>query len=184
VAGFGVRAAFSFLRLRDQPMGTRPRVRGSNSAFTFYLYPADTTLGWRVIRRVTAAQGVAKLAAGQWREVFDEYGNHWGYQVVANFRTDQELPSGASSSSITVREMLLNAGVFFPNGKSRTAGMTEDKRISRKHPISGKKLAPEDAVERARAKVSQWPHPASRIDDGTGAPRYGDLAVRVYPKIA
>lgn len=163
-------------------MGTRPRIRVSNDAYCFYLYPADTTLGWRVIRRVTLACGTYKAISGQWREVHDEHGNHWGYQVVANFKTDAELPSGASSSSITVREMELNAFTVLKYGKSQTAGMSEDDRISRRHYKSGRKLAPEDAVERAVAKVRQWPFPASRVDDGSGAAVFGDRAVRAYPR--
>jgi len=48
--------------------------------------------------------------------------------------------------------------------------MREDQRISRKHPKSGKDLPPEDAIERAQAKVNEWPL------------MHRDRAVRVYPK--
>jgi len=133
------------------------------------LYPPDTTLGWRVIRQVSQAQALKKLACGQWRAVNDEQGNFLGYQVLATFKTDNELPSGASSTSITVNECELNAGL---RGKSRTWGMNEEDRISRRHPTSGKALPPEDAIERAIAKVREWPLP------------HGDRAVRAYPKPA
>ncbi len=102
-------------------------------------------------------------------------GNHVGYQVLANLTKDEDLPSGASSSSITASECELNCG------KSRTVGLPEDKRISRRTRM-GRALPPEDAVERAQAKVRMWPHSASRIDNGRGDPVYGDRAVRVYPK--
>ena len=144
------------------------------------VYPAETSLGWRVIRHVSAQEAGEKLASGEWREVLDEQGNFWGCQVLATFSKDQDLPSGASSSSITVNECFLNAGL---GGRSRTAGMPEEKRISRRS-AEGKALPPEDAIERAREKVRQWPWPASRIDDGSGAAVYGDRAVRCYPKPA
>ena len=124
------------------------------------VYPAETSLGWRVIRHVPATEAREKLATGEWREVYDEHQSFLGCQILANFKVDQELPSGASSTSITVRECLLNAGIRETSRgvvlglKSRTAGMTEDERISRKNKF-GKPLPPEDAVERARAKVKE-----------------------------
>jgi len=142
------------------------------------VYPPDTSLGWRVIYHVSKPQAAAKLASGEWREVYDEHGNFMGCQVLATFKQDEELPSGASSSSITVSECELNAGL---GGRSHTVGMPEDRRISRRNQV-GRALPPEDAVERAQAKVNQWPWPASRIDDGSGQPVYGDRAVRCYPK--
>jgi hypothetical protein len=144
------------------------------------VYPPDTSLGWRVIYMVSALKAAERLAAGVWREVYDEYGSFWGCQVVANFGKDEAILSGASSTSITVSELELNAGL---RGKSRTVGLSEEQRIARING-KGKPLPPEDAIERAQAKVKQWPYPASRIDDGRGEPKYGDRAVRVYPKAA
>jgi hypothetical protein len=144
------------------------------------VYPPDTSLGWRVIRQVTPAKAAENLAAGRWREVYDEHGNFWGCQLLLSFKTDQDMQSGASSPSITVSECELNAGL---RGSSHTAGLPEEKRISR-HSQTGKALPPEDAIERAIEKVKQWPWPASRIDDGTGIAVFGDRAVRVYPKSA
>jgi hypothetical protein len=135
------------------------------------VFPADTTLGWRVIRMVSVQVALGKLALGVWREVHDEHGNFQGCQVLATVKSDSELPSGASSTSITVNECELNAGL---GGRSRTAGLPEDKRISRfrttDHGILP--LPPEDAIERAQAKVKEWTKPHS------------DKAVRVYPKSA
>ena len=105
-----------------------------------------------MIYHVSKEQASRKLANGEWREVYDEHGNYWGCQVLANFKKDEDLPSGATSTSITVRECMLNAGL---GGRSRTAGMSEEKRISRKSGF-GKSLPPEDAVERAAEKVKEF----------------------------
>lgn len=140
--------------------------RAQSSERCISVYPADTTLGWRVIKMVSAQLAMAKLALGVWREVHDEHGSFQGCQVLATVKSDSELPSGASSTSITVNECELNAGL---GGKSRTAGLSEDKRISRFR-TDGKALPPEDAIERAEAKVREWTE------------LHGDRAIRVYPK--
>ncbi len=126
--------------------------RESNGDRSVPVYPVDTTLGWRVISHVTKAHASEKMARGEWREVHDEHGNFWGCQMLANFKKDEDLPSGASSTSITVNECFLNAGL---GGKSRTARMTEDERLSRKDGF-GHPLPPEDAVERAQTKVAEF----------------------------
>jgi len=107
-------------------------------------------------------------AEGKLREVQDEHQNFLGYQLISNFKTDNDLPSGVSSTSITVTECVLNAGL---GGYSRTLGMGEEERISRKS-REGKQLPPEDAIERAIEKVKEWPL------------MHGDRAVRCYPKPA
>lgn len=116
------------------------------------LYPAETSLGWRVIGTTTRERGREKLVSGEWREVYDEHGNFWGYQVLANFKKDEDLPSGTTSTSITVLECILNAEGL---RASRTAGLPEEKRISRKSKC-GVPLPPEDAIERAVAKVAEF----------------------------
>jgi hypothetical protein len=142
------------------------------------VFPADVSRGWRVVRQVTATHAFEKVTLGKWREVFDDGGNFLGCQVLATFRTDQDLPSGASSTSITWREAMLYAGL---GGESRTIGMNEDQRITRQNLVS-RSLPPEDRIERVMAKVECWPYPASRIDDGRGAPVFGDRAIRIYPR--
>jgi hypothetical protein len=147
----------------------------------FYLFPADVTLGWRVIRMVSGAMGEEKLARGEWRDVYDEKGNHIGYQLLDTFHRDRSVFSSSyrCSVTITLTEVLMNAGLF---GRSRTKGMPEQKRLARHAKDDDQKiLPPEDAIERAIVKVKLWPFPASRIDDGTGEPVYGDRAIRVYP---
>lgn len=129
------------------PRSTRRDLNGDVS-----LYPAETSLGWRVIRQVSRAEAAEKLGRGEWREVYDEHGNFRGCQALISFKKDEDLPSRRTAPSITVKECLLNAGLC---GKSRTAGMTEEQRISRKSPF-GRPLPPEDAIERAQAKVVEF----------------------------
>jgi hypothetical protein len=147
----------------------------------FYLYPAraeDT--GWRVIRLVPFSKGVQKVAAGIWKLVPDSNGNPWYFQIKANFRIDEELAEGEETAcTITARESKQHAGLF---GRSYTFGMSEAARISRPKRPDGHYPPPEDSIERAIRKVRQWPFPASRIDDGSGPPIYGDRARRAYPR--
>jgi hypothetical protein len=157
---------------------SRTQRRAEKGDHCISVYPPDTALGWRVIYYASKQRATEQLARGEWREVYDEHGNYWGCQVVANFKQDKDLPSRASSTAITASECELNAEGF---AGSRTIRLTEEQKISRKTKF-GKALPPEDAVERAIFKVAMWPFPASRIDDGTGKPAYGDRAVRCYPK--
>ena len=94
------------------------------------VFPAETSLGWRAIRTVTVARAVQKLANGEWAEVRDQQGNFLGCQVLANFKKDEDLPSGATSTSISARECVLNAMGL---RESRTARLTEQEKISRKN---------------------------------------------------
>ena len=126
--------------------------RGHAANRNFSLWSSETDYGWRVVRQISFVEGEGKVARGEWRRVADTFGNHIGYQALANFKSDEELPSGASSTSINVWECLLNAGL---GGRSRTAGLSEDERISRKTRF-GKPLPPEDDVERAQAKVTEF----------------------------
>lgn len=161
-------------------MGYRPRVRAYTAA-RYDLYPPTTTLGWRVVRKVTAAEANDALERGLWREVCNERGEFAGYQIKANFKSDEDLPSGSSLCSIAVKEMELNAGTAFRRGKSRTAGLQEDERVALRNQQTNHALPPEDAVERATEKVRLWPYPASRVDNGKGDAVFGDRAVRAYP---
>jgi hypothetical protein len=139
---------------------TRSQQRAQRGALN--LYPAETTLGWRVIGNTTALAAAEKLARGEWREVYDEHGNHLGYQILATFKTDQDLPSPSSSSSITESECELNAFAKIGWVRSFTIGMPEEKRITRgRHrnamgEYTGPVLPPEDAVERILEKVKEF----------------------------
>jgi hypothetical protein len=147
------------------------------------VYPADESSGVRVIRQVSPAFAFEKVARGLWIELFDGYGSFIGVQVIAAVKSDQDLQSGASSLTITAKEVMINAGC---RGRSRTIGMCEEQRINRRADgpnDDGHALPPEDRIERVLAKVRQWPLPASRIDDGRGKPVFGDRAIRVYPRM-
>ena len=143
------------------------------------VYSADTSLGWRIVRKVTALYAFNKVIEGKWVEIFDDIGNFYGVQIIAAVKSDQELPSGSTAATITYLELIRNAGL---EGRSRTMGRDENYRITRYSSVSSKALPPEDNIERAIAKVKQWPFPASRIDDGRGTPIYGDRAIRCYPR--
>jgi len=104
-------------------------------------------------------------------ELWDEFGRFQGYLLVEALPpTDEKLPSLISSASISANEVLANAGVL---GRSRTASLSEEDRITRRHPKTGRPMPAEDFVERAQEKVRLWTQPA---------PGRGDRAVRVYPK--
>jgi hypothetical protein len=166
-------------------MGKSRSERRASTGAILNLYPPETTLGWRIIGHTTVARAAEKVARGHWREVLYEDGSLAGFQILATFKTEDELPTnGYSPCTITESESDLNAGTKFEHGKSQTAGRPEWKRISRHARYDDKKiLAPEDAIERAVEKVRRWPWPANRAGtDEDGKPIFGDRAVRVYPK--
>jgi len=116
-----------------------------------YLFPSNTTLGWRVIRMVSMAEAEKREALGAYRRVYDGVsGDLVGFQLISPdaSRVDRDLPSMHSSASISTSEMKLNA-----EAKSFTAGMPEDLRLERR--------IPEDRVERVQRKVAVWPHVSS-----------------------
>lgn len=153
--------------------------RAAFSDRSIYVYGADTSRGWRIVQVVTPESAYKKVMEGKCSELFDDLGNFLGVQILAAVKTDQDLPSGTSTTTITARDVLYFVG---GGGKSRTIGMSEDRRITRYSPVTCKALPPEDRVERVIAKVQQWPFPASRIDSGRGPVKFGDRATRVYPR--
>lgn len=159
------------LRLRENAMGYRPRDRASSKKF--HVYAAETILGWRVVQKASGSRGDEMVARGLWREVCNEQYEHIGYQVlVPGMSKDVIMPSQPSSTGIARHEMEVNAGACMSGGGSKTAGLQEDKRISRKHLRSGKVLPPEDVVERIQAKVRVWPDVTAAKHD----------VLRVWPK--
>ena len=132
------------------------------------VFQANTTLGWHVVGYAVPSVAAQKLAAGEYREVYNESGAFLGVQMMPT-KKRLDHSSNPSSCSISLNEVKRIAG---EEGESVTINLTvrEHARIS------------EDAVERAIRKLQQWPFPASRTDDGMGEPVYGDKAVRVYPK--
>jgi hypothetical protein len=162
--------------------GKRPYHQKSTNKFL--LFAADTRFGWRVIRRVTFRLGEAKVTEWKWREILDPFKTHIGYQVISKIKPARDRRYRPLPTAITAKDAKLISGLF---GTSRTAGLSEDRRLTRHARYDEDKiLAPEDAIERAQEKVKQWPFPASRIDSGkrNSVPAFGDRATRVYPKPA
>lgn len=138
----------------------------------FMLYHSETVLGWRVIRMVNLEKGRAKVAAGEWRAIHDEFtGELIGFQPIAGEeqRGDRDMPSQYSPATISAAEMQANAGEL---GRSRTAGLAELDRIGRRDRLTGHLLPAEDFIERAVAKIRVFPN--------VGAAK-GDI-LRAWPK--
>lgn len=137
----------------------------ANSRKKYFLYPAETSLGWRVVRMVSLEQGLRKEADGCWRRVLDETTrNLIGFQLIAirSERGDRDLPTMRSSAAISKSDMELNVA------RSRTAGMDEEHRLERE--AAGR--LPEDRVERVQCKVIVYPYVNGKR---------GDI-LRVWPK--
>jgi hypothetical protein len=130
----------------------------SGSTRRFLVYGSYTTLGWRVVRHCTQARGEAMVQQGEWRRVVSrESGELIGFQLVSPDRCtkgDYDLLSMHAPAAISVSEMQVNAGC---HGRSRTRGMSEDRRLERREP--------EDAIERTMAKIAVWPLVGSRKGD-------------------
>lgn len=143
------------------------------------LYSAETNSGWRVNRMVRFDEGERMVAKGTARREMDQVGNHVGYRMIAvkEARVDLDLASQPQPVSITAKQMEMNAHTIFKDGRSRTLGLPEGKRLeraARKDP-SGHHLQPEDAIERTQRKVQVykfltgakgdilrlWPHSAA-----------------------
>lgn len=79
-----------------------------------------------------------------------------------------------STPTITLGEMYTNAGTGFPEGTSRTFGMTERQR--REAVASGKLLVEEDYIERAMVKIHDWP---SIVESEKFGPRSTPVVIEV-----
>jgi hypothetical protein len=113
------------------------------------VFPADVSRGWRVVRRASVAQCEQQADRGLWARIHDEVtGQLIGYQMLDVYgqRGDFDLESMRTQASISLRELEANAGLL---GRSKTRGLSEDRRLAR--------AVPEDAIERAQAKVRVWP---------------------------
>ncbi|HLH36017.1 MAG TPA: hypothetical protein VKX41_15195 [Alloacidobacterium sp.] len=135
----------------------------------FLVFSDNTSLGWRIIRRTSFSAGESRVEKGIWRRVYDDMSNHIGYQPFGAGPTDKEIPSRSSNPSISLREMEAFAGTAFARGKSRTAHLSESRRMER----IARKFAPEDFIERTAEKVRLWKRLAPRRED--------PLCVKVSP---
>ena len=114
----------------------------------FKIFPAEG--GYAVIRRVSRQQAEAMELREVCRREYDTVtGDLLGYRVIGVERRkmDSELPSTRTTTGISVGEMELNVL------RSRTSGFREKYRL--KMVKNGK--MPEDAIERAQAKIRVYP---------------------------
>lgn len=137
----------------------------------FLVYVGDTNLGWRIIRTTSFEKGERLVLDGRFERLFDALtGKHIAYRISGNAIHARINEARFSSTSLTERDAQAIAGLF---GKSKTAGMSEEMRLTRTCPRTGKHLATEDFIERAAARVEAYTSSANVR---------GDLALRVYPK--
>lgn len=147
--------------------GTTRSQRHARSGVWINVYPFNITLGLKVVDLVKPMKAAEQLASGKYCEVLTPQGELLGIKPTQKPKRDHS--SNPTPGVISAREMQRIAGC---EGESTTICLSEEEHFS----------VPEDMVERAIRKMQQQPYPASRIDDGGGAPVYGDKAVRVYPK--
>jgi hypothetical protein len=148
------------------------------------LYGEKTPLGYPILGQTTKEAGELNVRLGRWKAVHFEGGELAGFQPIKKPVSDGSLVGNPNSpTSITRSEIEINAySRIFCDAKSRTEGLNEFERDARFE--QARRIDQiEDRVERVHTKIAQWPHPASRIDDGRGKVKFGDRAVRVYPKV-
>ena len=139
----------------------------------FKVYAEDSSIC--VIRHTSFQKGERLADLGVYARVYDPHtGEHRGYQVASSRPaigpgSSLEQPS---TGGIRAHEMRKFAGL---NGRSRTAGMPEHKRLEREKQIdvhTGKRLLAEDELERVIAKVRVWKQVGAKKKD----------ILRVWPK--
>lgn len=122
----------------------------------FNLFAPYEELGdWLRVRSVSFAEGERMCRYGEWSRVYYANGEHAGYEMCQraewNACVTGESPRGLSESEVT-----LYAGRAFRHGQSRTSGLTEKQRLTRRDERTGLPLPPEDVVERLEAKVQYF----------------------------
>jgi hypothetical protein len=144
------------------------RRRDRNEKQKFQLISDFDVLGKvRVIRRISFFNGEEMVKDGIARRVMDDENvGVIGFQMLPAKRApmDSKLPPlQPSTAALSRKEMDAIAGsdfkggenlygVYGPPGCSRTAGMSEQQRMSRME----RGLRPEDLVERSFAKLNAW----------------------------
>ena len=106
--------------------------------------------GYRVIRCASRAKAEKFEAMGIWRREYDPAnGEQLGFRVVGieDRKMDSELPRTPTVPEITAIEMEMNLM------RSRTYRLSEEQRLKL---IKDGKM-PEDAIERAKAKIRVYP---------------------------
>jgi hypothetical protein len=114
----------------------------------FKIFPAGG--GYAVIRRVSLQQAEAMEAREVCRRDYDtSTGELLGYRVIGNEhrKMDSELRTTRTTPGISSTEMQMNVL------RSRTYRLNEEQRLQ----LIKKGVMPEDAIERAKAKIRVYP---------------------------
>jgi hypothetical protein len=121
-----------------------------------------------VIRHTSFQKGERLADLGVYVRVYDEdTGEHRGYQVASSLPASGPGSSleEPSSAGIRAHEIRKFAGL---NGRSRTAGMPEHKRLEREKQVdvrTGKHLLAEDELEQIIAKIRVWKQVGAKKKD-------------------
>lgn len=132
-----------------------------------------------VVRRISHAEFAQLRERGKALPIYDSRNQLIGCELTNNHPGDGPIPGQSSRPVLTVREMELYAGRAFKGGKSSTENLTEPQRLERASRTSvrtGKRMVPEDAIERVAEKVRLQTMSANFHDGGK------DRAVRAYPR--
>lgn len=130
------------------------------------------------VRRISHAEFARLRERGRALPIHDSQGRLVGCELTNNHPGDGPIPSQPGGPVITAREMEMYAGRAFKGGKSQTEQLTETQRLERASRTStrtGKRLPPEDAIERVAEKV-RLQTVTVNFHDGR------DRAPRAYPK--
>lgn len=145
-----------------------PRRRERGEKQQFQLISDFDVLGKvRVVRRISFFNGEKMVADRLARRVMDDdNATVIGFQMLPARRAEMDAklpPLRPSTAALSRKEMDAVAGsnfkggenlegVYGPPGGSRTAGLSEEKRMQRIE----RGLRPEDLVERSFAKLNAW----------------------------
>jgi hypothetical protein len=132
---------------------------------SYRVYEFNRNGSRRIVELATLRRGQRLVRRGVAEEALD-----WDGKTLC-YRLKDDMPNlaralgadgyrpgydGPSNAALTLAEVDAVAGTNFKYGRSRTAGMSEEKRLNRVHPKTHKVLPAEDIVERATAKLQAW----------------------------
>ena len=128
----------------------------------------------RVVRHIGREEFVRLRDRGRALPIYNAHGQLVSCELTNNHPGDGPIPSQRSGPTITAHEMVLYAGRVFRGGKSRTENLNEAQRLERAARTSvrtGRRMLPEDAVERVAEKVRLQTTTANFHDGRDRAPR-------------
>jgi len=140
--------------------------------------PVKVIFAGSVVRSISHAEFARLRERGRALPIHDSQGRLVGCELTNNHPGDGPIPSQPGGPVITAREMEMYAGRAFRGGKSQTERLTETQRLERASRTSvrtGKRMLPEDAIERVAEKV-RLQTVTVNFHDGR------DRAPRAYPK--